>query len=306
MNTPELDASLFQLEAAIQDPYFEKLTQKAKEMKELVDEWDDLSDDEAAAIVAELDNEVAPCIQAPIQCFGYIYRKVGDEVQKVYYEGNAVFNGYTISEDPDTYQRTLMYHMFVPNDSQEGTGSDGELEGALAHLDMMNIEFDIVSVDRARAWLGTFTPELLEEVDVRVLNAEGTEADAIMALKDFKFDLLGREDYAMAQKCLNTYVEGIIQLDDEVPYSCHINGDIISSDENGQMSESPLETTSMVFVRGLKMYTTSGGRQGGVDSRFYLEGSILAPDRRYVPIEAYIPIDSIENIVSLRSAYYDS
>lgn len=205
MNSPEFDTALFQLEAAIEDPYFEKVTQKAKEFKQLVDETDELEIDEMNAIIAELDGEVAGCIQAPMQCFGYIYKKTVGEVSKEYFEGEAVFNGYVIIEDPETYRRTLMYHLYIPQEQSDLGEESGErvLEGAVAHLDTLNIEFDVVSFERARAWLGAMTPELLEDIDIRVLNAEGTEANAIMSLREFDFNLLGREDYAMAQKCLN-------------------------------------------------------------------------------------------------------
>src|SRR5690606_21525221 len=93
------------------------------------------------------------------------------------------------------------------------------------------IRFDGASPEHARAWLSHSCPELMSEIDVLLLNGDGQESTALLALKELNFNSLADMSDEFTRMCVDIYLNQILEMDKTVPYSLSIDGPGRTNDE---------------------------------------------------------------------------
>ena len=154
----------------------------------------------------------------------------------------------------------------------------------------------MMSKDRAQAWMEVFEPELLDDIDERVMNAE-TRGDAIKSLEDLKINFLDRykdEDLNVASTAFARYTAEAIDINPAYPFLVSVAGDmsIISNDGTIATAEALLIDAAMSIsdIRPAKF------KSGEMEEwQLYIHGVVHIPDNS-AEVSVLVPISSIDSL----------
>lgn len=314
-NLHDIDASIAELDAALYDPIVKSAVDNARLYNQLLAEQS-LDKDGLIAIINELDYALSPLIKCPVGLYGNVevIDTEGDKTRKYVEDNQAIFNGFTIDPIPvyadgelvDT-RNVIKFHLYISitDENIEDAGEATHI-GAVAELDAVNLEFsNAVSYERSKAWLKSYCPEIIDEIDARIMNTDGTEADAVMSLRGFKLDLDDVDNKELALSCISVYLSDSIQIDTQVAYSCNMNGNVFLYDGDDYSELAYIKTESRLGLAS--DIRVIGFRSDDNPSPTYLVGvemQIVHPDRNQATIHCVVPIDTFKSFVSLRSTYY--
>jgi len=283
----------------------------------------DLSDDELRTIIVELDAEWAPLVGASIRISGKMTFPVskpdanaGDDselmVETAYYRNQAVgTRGFLIQklDTPldDEHLNTFLYKI-VLSVEREITGDEKLHENftscyGIADIDEISLNSDKMSPDRARAWFAYFHPQLMEEIDERLLNGSGDEAEATMRLNGISEYLLDESSRHNSKVARDIYLNELLQYDHDSPYSCVVVGECKIIDDEGDTREVCFEkSTFLSRVAFVSMECVTE------DAMFvpYVALTVITPDRTEKGVSMMIPLSNMLELTSMRSAYYSN
>ncbi len=83
-------------------------------------------------------------------------------------------------------------------------------------------------------YLETYLPEVLEEIDGRLLNTEN-EVEALAALGGFGVSHGLVEDVDTQRNMVETYLDSLLEFDEVIPYSALVKGAMHITDEQGDV-----------------------------------------------------------------------
>jgi len=308
----ETSNKLTELDAAFTDPFVEGVLETGRTYNKIFQEATP-SAEEASLIIDELDTEWGNIRNSEIHYTGMI--KVADlhnegEVQQVFLDGaRVVSNGFCIErgdiESGEPYK--VRHHLIVKFSDAYGIDSDDQkdmITRATGDIDSSLIELDSASSERAKAWLTLSCPELIEEVDFRVLNATGDESGALLSLQGLDFNRYADLNDLFTRNCLNVYLQDIIEIDTTAPYSANINGYARMAEDQDTLYHLKVDT-ALVDMSTIGMQQSFNLNEGDTDWSLSAFISILGTSRNDAAQNYILPVDSIQTMQSIRTAYYE-
>lgn len=307
----ESSKNLSDLDAAFTDPFVKRVLEMGRTYNKIFEESAPTSE-EAAAIVRELDAEWGNIKGTLIQYTGNVkVKELGDdeEIKQIFLDGaRVVSNGFCVEHNDTPFGEVykVKHHLLVKFEDAYGTDADDEkanLTGATGDIYSSSIELDSASPERAKAWLSLSCPDLIEEIDYRVLNGLGDEGDALLSLKGLDFNKYTDLNDLFTRNCVNVYLQSIIEIDTSAPYTAKLNGYVRKS-ENLDILYNLKADATLVYISTVGMqpaYNLDESDAGWSLSAFI---SILGVTRTDESEHYVIPIETVQELQSIRSAYY--
>lgn len=247
-----LDSKL--LQEALTEPRVSLALAEARALDELL-ATSNLSEEDVAHLIADLDRVWAPFHKQVMQVTGDV---------TVYNNCSSRQKGYVIDKSKDggqSYHRSecgeeMLSHGFVAEYDESGryrvklitectralVTNDGPANvKQTIGVDIYNVQIDFTeqqSFERAHKWLETFAPDIIEEIDSKILNGNvRSVADAILALRDIDLSAMLNyhgDDSLELGRCIKTYLEILLDPDLAVPYVIGFDGLMIESSGGGR------------------------------------------------------------------------
>jgi hypothetical protein len=306
-----LNKQIEQLDASVSDPYIQRAIKLAQEFNKLFEEISPTKQ-ERDDIIDEIEEQWGDLNKMQVSLCGWIstQNEYGDIVKSYHEDVCAVSNGF-IMDDVDLFQdgqllttkAAIKHHVFIKSRDLNLEGEDDTWVGATADLDEIIIDVPSVSFERATAWLAVNYPEFIDEVDQRILNAQGTEADAIIALQGLDIPVEFTES-ELAVNSISAYLREIIQLDRVVPYSVRIKGETHVVGED-QVFQRGIIDSGAILADLVSISVDVYDRKVSNKPELFIFMKTAMSDRLALPLRLDVPITSIMALMSIRSAYYD-
>jgi hypothetical protein len=313
----EMQSELSDLESAFTDPFVEHVLELGRTYNKIFLESAP-TDEEIGHIVEELDAEWGTIIKSKIRYTGNVDVALlnGKEERKnIFFDGTEVTtNGFIIDvvrryengEEVDPLY-VVKHHLLVPIATVYG--DDIEVEGvqyAVAKGDITNslLELDSASPEHARAWLSLACPELIDEIDGLVLNAEEGDEQALLSLAEIDLSKYSQLEDDFLNRCVEIYLSTIIEIDLSVPYSASLDGYMYKADESHNLY-SVTSGNILVNLRPFSIVTHKGLNEGDEHKKIITVPLSIIHDSVSEPEDSYVvPIATIKNLQSIRKSYY--
>lgn len=195
--------------------------------------------------------------------------------------------------------------------TREGIDAEGNLlqmSGSFGLDDMIRLEFDhIMSVERAQKILQYLAPELIDDIDVRLLNPSLEECEMVMRLADLSLDLqaigkMDEEQTSFTMGALANYTNSLFSFDEDVPYIVYLDGQGWSLDEVTGSQAAMVQAGGLVKIERILWISAPSDEDEVV--RPAIEMYYLADDKDTPPPHHLImPIDTIVGFRSVRHEY---
>ena len=315
-STFERDFSL--LDQATHDPFVTGIVKEALELNELM-KTEATTVEDARNIVQTLDAMWGVVNDSVVKVTGNVtYRTPDGEFHAKYYEDIKVISkGFMITASDDEtdaqFDRKVRFTFLMDISDELRQEFPDELEGAShmvigADVDQVDIEVDGYSVERAKAWLTIYAPELLEDIDLLVMNAEGSETDSLLALQGLDLSKIdGNEDMrSIALECVSVYLMDILAIEEKVPYIVAVSGRIITKNASNEDVFGRMPTEEhMAYVHGILTLDVNDqdvatGEVSNPKTDIYVRMTILNNNPEGSDFLVYAPLDSILTLESLR------
>lgn len=297
------------LRTAFQDPVITGLLEEASLANEILRESGGV--DEAVSLAKELDENCKLIIGNVIKVSGvarsldtdgsvegmggYLYDTTNSFPDSQYlYASSMVFNGFIVEQNDNHSgpEIRVLARAYQADQSEDVAPAYFSVETQEAVLDFGAM----MSKDRAQAWMEVFEPELLDEIDERVMNAEG-RGDAIKSLEGMKINFLDRykgEDLNVASTAFARYMAEAIDINPAYPFLVSVAGDmsIISNDGTIATAEALLIDAAMSIsdIRPVKF------KSGEMEEwQLYIHGVVHIPDNS-AEVSVLVPISSIDSL----------
>ncbi|MDB5162915.1 MAG: hypothetical protein JWO54_505 [Candidatus Saccharibacteria bacterium] len=301
------------LEAAFSEPFVERVLEMGRTYNEIFKEIPP-TEEERAYIIQELDIEWGTIKGTIIKYTGNVKVKDRDdegEVRIIFIDGaEVVSNGFYIEPEYANGRelQKVKHHLFVKfNDlyGDESGEDNGNLAGATGDIDSSSIELDSASAERARAWLTISCPELIEEIDLRVLNAAGGEDDAIVSLRGFDLSIYPELSDDFTRNCLTIYLQKVVEIDLYAPYSTKLDGYARMLDDQSNLYTLKIDG-ALVYINHLILHPTFNLDETDTAWSLATVITVLDEDRTEDPEQYIVPIDTFKELHSIRSAFYET
>jgi hypothetical protein len=306
-----------ELDQALHDPYITRVIKDARELNELL-KTEYTTKDEARDIVQRLDLMWGPLVGSSMRVSGNVsFLTPERELETKYYDDSVMLSkGFTISDDEDGpssqlgRQIRLSFWMEIPEemkDSYSEVTQGTHLIGG-AEIEQVDLVASGVSFERAKAWLTVFNPEIINEIDTYLYNAENGPVDALLALQDYTVGYLDLDEETKntTLECIGVYLRDVLRLEDELPYVAAISGRIIVKDEEGIDVYVRVSTERrLMFVRGISLIEVADidvdtFEKSNTRTEIYLVSTLVNSDLEGDDLEARVPLDSINIFESVR------
>lgn len=307
----ESSRNLNDLDAAFTDPFVERVLEMGRTYNKIFQETPP-SPEDIAYSVEDLDDEWGNIKGAHIQYTGNV--EVRDlennkETKQVFLDGaQVVSNGFHVKleDTPIGNTYTIRPHLLVNFKDAYGIDSEesqGKFAGASGDIDNSLIELESASAERAKAWLTASCPELIEEIDFRALNASGGEDEALLSLSGMDFNKYADLDDLFTRNCLDVYLQSILEIDMSVPYAAKLDGCARKWEDLSTLYTLEAEAV-LVQINNIGMQPSYNTDES--DTQWSLSAfiSVLGVDRTHKPQRYVLPVESIRELQSIRSAYY--
>ncbi len=228
-------ADIKKLSDALSDPFTQEIIKGAKEKWQTSD-VENLDEFELAQLLDELDEEFPIYLHMPVKVTGPvepidenmfvgpgIYEKNSNE--ESFFEENGEFfsGGYIAEYDQDFYSlKLLLVSVDVDSEDTVVDLNDSNAKLYTTSIDSIISSDNLFSETRAHAVLETYLPNLTNEVDQRILNADNF-CDAILNLKELdlsdltKISSENKEIYQLARNSFIYYLNNTLSLDQQMP-----------------------------------------------------------------------------------------
>jgi hypothetical protein len=306
-------AQLESLDKTFTDPFIKRVLDLGREYNKLFEETMP-TPEEVAETISELDEEWGGIYNSSIRFTGMVTTKSfgsADEKSQVFLDGAEVISrGFCVEldgrEDVATFkvkhylevQCSDVYGVEFDSDDQRSVYASGDIDNSL-------IEFSTASMEHATAWLTDTCPELIDEIDSRILNGKGGEDEALLSLRhlDFNQYLDLRDEFT--RNCINVYIHNTLQMDDEAPYSATLNGYALLPESN-MLAYLTAEDSTLMYVHSVQLHPSF--TYDNHDTRWVLSAyTAILPEDRTASLQVLImPVDTIKSLQSIRSAYYNT
>lgn len=308
----ESSKNLNDLDAAFTDPFIARVLEMGRTYNKIFQETPP-SPEDIASSVEDLDDEWGNIKGALIQYTGNVeVRDLEDDkkTKQVFLDGaQVVSNGFHVKfEDTllgNTY--TVRHHLLVNFKDAFGIDSEesqGKFAGASGDIDSSLIELESASAERAKAWLSASCPELIEEIDFRALNnASGGEDEALLSLRGLDFNRYTDLNDTFTRNCLEIYLQSILELDTAAPYAAKLDGCARSAEDSTTLYTLKAGAV-LVRIGAIGMQPSFNMDESDTDWSLSAYISILGVDRTHEPHYYVIPVESIQELQSIRTAYY--
>jgi hypothetical protein len=301
------------LDAAFTEPFVEHVLEMGRTYNEIFKE-NPPSDEEQAYIINELDTEWGNIKGSIIQYTGNVKvkdRNDENEVKIIFIDGAEVMsNGFYIEPEYINGRdvQKVKHHLFVKFKDLYGVESDEEddtIAGATGDIDSSSIELDSASPERARAWLAVSCPELIEEIDLRALNAIGGEDDALVSLRGLDLNFYTDLSDEFTRNCLTIYLQKIIEIDLYAPYSAKLDGFVRMVDDQSTLYKLKIDG-ALIYVSNIGLHPAFNLDENDTNWSLSAVITVLDEDRTEESEQYIVPIDTIKELHSIRSAFYDT
>lgn len=308
------------LEQALAEPFISSTIEKAKEFNELLAEVD-TEPEERAGIIAELDMAWGTLEGANMRLTGFVRAPLPGqheiETEGVFIDGSEVIShGFTTVAVPqfvggqqigETYKIKHLIGVGVSEvwDDEAREGIDPETYVlATAELNGTHLEVDGASPERARAWLAVSYPELIDKIDSRLLNTDGSEGDALMSLRGFDFNKYANLEDDFTRICIDTYLNELLQMDKLVPYVIHMHGPARDGSEETSLLYNLSSAGSLAFIPSVGLQPQFSNNRKSKKWDLGVQTAAITKDRNESPRYFVVSINAFESIDSLRQLYY--
>ncbi len=216
---------------------------------------------------------------------------------------NVFSQGFVVEQDADGTLGDIKHLV-----SFDGVGEDGQPERYYYGLDIKDsiVEVPEMSFERAKNILEIYAPKLLDAIDSQVFKDGLSLGQQLESLGDIRLDFsyLASRYHDDLYRAACAYVNEVIEIDKQAPYSCAIKGSfIVNLDTAGDLwtYKQPVNALLMVETLSLAFIDRPGG--SGQSIAFCVAGVLLPPDLD-VTYECHIPIACLSDVRSLREHYY--
>ncbi|MDB5179551.1 MAG: hypothetical protein JWN12_183 [Candidatus Saccharibacteria bacterium] len=312
---PSFSESLDQLEVMFTDPFVERTLKIARTYNDIFKETDPTHEEKDQTVI-ELDSEWGTINKEPLNITGPVrVRTQEDEEPKVYFLDDQMVtsNGFTVIDEPMymdgeiiKQNSRVVYHMYVPAEAIGIEEEDGVVFGGTAEIDGTYIDFNKASMERAVPWLTYNKPELLEEVDGRLFSVDGSEADAVLALRGLKLPDDFEDESELTKNSFVHYLNEVVELDSLLPYEIGIKGDLYAA-QPGSMEFRKVRAKirkALVYVSAIA-YLHDDTIASDNKLRLVLNGLLLGAEKSDDNATVRVPIDSLSTLKSIRPRYYE-
>lgn len=309
----ESSKNLNDLDAAFTDPFIAHVLEMGRTYNQIFQETSP-SAEEIASAVEDLDEEWGNIKGAAIQYTGSVeVRDLEDKRQtkRVFLDGaQVVSNGFHVKfeDTPIGNTYTVRHHLLVNFKDAYGIDSkdsQGKFAGASGDIDSSFIELESASAERAKAWLSASCPELIEEIDFRALNASGGEDEALLSLRGLDFNRYTDLNDTFTRNCLEIYLQSILEVDTAAPYAAKLNGCARSAEDSTTLYTLKADAV-LVKIGAIGMQPSFNVDESDTDWSLSAYISLLGVDRTHEPQYYVLPVESIQELQSIRTAYYTS
>lgn len=309
------------MERAYRDPFIANIFKEAVSYTHLMQETS-LTHEEMGDVVRDLDAQWVTLMGSEVQFTGQArltgFDSDGDEMTDTVFldDTRVISQGFDVEhidqyvggEAIGTVPRVVLS---LVARAQDIYPDDIDDEHSDAHMvffaDIETSQIEVVrgvSDQRAEAWLELHCPELFAALEYCIFNEDGTEADALLALRGF--DLSQFEDISeeMTRDCIQVYLNSKLQLDQLVPYEVRLDGSArqpVAEDTSIYRVSSDgvlAQMTSIVVLPEFEAMPRDGKWAIGVDSL------VATSDRTATPTRLVIDLDAIDDMSSMREEYF--
>jgi hypothetical protein len=313
--------NLLSLEAAFSDP-------QLKRSMDLASTWNDVLKDqkpsleEKQLIITELDTSLGEIFRSPVRFTGLVdvTRIDGsdpvsalflDDAEVVHYGYNINDATYLVGGETVVTGTKVVIQLQVPyelaySDSDQDEQSQGVKTASVvgfSDLDKAYIEWDSASAEHARAWLTTFCPDLIEELDTVVMNAEGSEDDSVCALSMLDLKKYPQLDEAFARECLLTYLNEVIAIDSWVPYRAEVEGEMYNGVDN-ERSYIVSNYKALVYIQPIGMKKYFNEELNEAYWKLLVPFGIIHESPKKPISSMLVPVESIKSLESIRRTHF--
>lgn len=239
---------LMDLEVATREPVIQRILDQMATLNEiLLHDSDNITEEDIVTFVVDLDRQWLPMLDEEMIISGGLrirktgdvrhggcvvdYREPGSEFVDTIVPGSVAISKGVVAEigTDNVYRFKLIAQMnntyFDPDD-----GLVEKTEIITIDPRYAEVEFDnVVSPERARAWLECYYPDILAEIDVRVFSHDGGSAESILCLRDIDISDIGKDEKPdFVAKLLSLYINSVVEPDVQLPYAFIFNGRAVS------------------------------------------------------------------------------
>lgn len=226
---------------------------------------------------------------------GYLYATTNSSPDSQYlYASSMVFNGFIVEQNDNHSgpEIRVLARAYQADQSEDVAPAYFSVDTQEAVLDFGAM----MSKDRAQAWMEVFEPELLDEIDERVMNAE-TRGDAIKSLEDLKINFLDRykdEDLNVASTAFARYTAEAIDINPAYPFLVSVAGDMSIINSNGTIATA--EALLIDVAMSISDIRPAKFKSGEMEEwRLYISGIVHIPDNS-AEVSVLVPISSIDSL----------
>lgn len=235
---------LIGLEIATREPAVQSVLDQMATLNEMLSNGSDgITEEDIVNFVADLDRQWLPMLDEEMTISGGLrirktghvrhggcvvdYRDPGSEYVDTVVPGSvALSKGIAAEIGSDSVYR---FKLIAEMKNTYLDPDDGLVERTeIITIDprYAEVEFnDVVSPERARAWLECYYPDILAEIDVRIYSHDGGSAESILSLRGIDVSAIGRDDKPdFAARVLSLYLVSVIEPDVQLPYAIIFNG----------------------------------------------------------------------------------
>ena len=212
----------------------------------------------------------------------------------------------TIAYDPEANEVLSTEILQKINENNEDNRSRFVEAVVYANPDELFIELDVLHPIRAYAWLEMSYPEILRDLDNRIIHAgAGSDERSILGLRGFEIDMSKISDIQeiqMYRACVNMYINAMISIDNQVPYEMDIDGDCMTYDiQEGNVWHKMQEEDVLYSVESLSFYTRNNEEGNPIHLyQFGLTGDLHGDDIDTPSQGVAIPLRAVQSLASSR------
>ena len=318
--------TLSNLEAVLSDPEIQKVFDTVRAYNELL-AVQRVSYAQLVEIVNEIDGEwqhllgETAIFSGQASFLGENDDNENSEPVTDYYENeDMVFRGIVARqlEDYDSNSVTddaCLYELRIGL-IREGISSSLDvlnMHGSAMVDEIFSLEFDrFMSPERARSWLEYFCPEVIDDIDECLLNANvANEAELVIALTGSCWELntvavQNSSDEKMLPKikaAFQVYIESLFQFDSAIGYGVEIDGATwLKKDQN--YIAAGIEASALATKVTL-MLDNDPFQDDEWVVKPHLKMTLHDDDKDETPLEVLVPVDSVADFVSIRARFHE-
>lgn len=317
----DFENNIAELDKALTEPFILNVLNMAQEWNDLLTVGA-LNDEEAGNLIGSLDYEWGSLFGATLQVTGNVkhLNPDGEVITRFYEDAEMISNGFILvqssldeNDKPTPGQKVVLQFLVPIAESEMGAYEENGIVAthlkATAEVDKVNVVAEVgMSPERTRAWLSTFTPEIIDAIDDAVLNSDGTIGDTVARVQELELiPQCAPDDFRRACVGVAIYLKSIIAFDENLPYVASMSGKAAVSDDEGYDQHARVQgKESFVYIQDVSVafVDDESMRQDdfslNIMDHIYLNAIIINKNDEGVDLKIKIPFDTIMSIESIK------